>query len=277
MADFDRCEELLDRCRDALAGGDLAAAETAARAALRGLGDSQDDRALGLCIEAKLVLAWTANERGETERALSWLAKVRELDPDDPEALLLEGSVRLRRWELEPAAELLARCEPMDDQQAAALCYERAFLADLQQRFAEADELYRQAHRLEPEAFALPVRMGDDEARQLLADLIAEFPADVRAALDNLRIDLVDVPSAAIEGRQGQDPSLLGIYDGVPLTEQVDAPLRLPGCVRIFKRNLEREAADRDHLIDELRVTLLHEVGHHLGWDEDDLEQRGLE
>ena len=46
--------------------------------------------------------------------------------------------------------------------------------------------------------------------------------------------------------------------------------------IRIFKHNLERFTADHDSLVEELRITLLHEIGHHLGWDEDDLAARGL-
>jgi predicted Zn-dependent protease with MMP-like domain len=45
----------------------------------------------------------------------------------------------------------------------------------------------------------------------------------------------------------------------------------------LFHRNLERAATTREELEEEIRITVLHEIGHHLGWDEKDLEERGLQ
>jgi predicted Zn-dependent protease with MMP-like domain len=44
----------------------------------------------------------------------------------------------------------------------------------------------------------------------------------------------------------------------------------------LFQKNLERAAASREELEEEIRITVLHEIGHHLGWDEEELEARGL-
>ena len=51
----------------------------------------------------------------------------------------------------------------------------------------------------------------------------------------------------------------------------------LPGAIVLFRRNLSRYARNREELLDELRVTIFHEVGHFLGLDEEDLEKRGLD
>ena len=70
---------------------------------------------------------------------------------------------------------------------------------------------------------------------------------------------------------------MLGLYRGVNLLEksQFSTGAELDR-IEIFQRNVERVVDDRDELREELKVTLLHEIGHHLGWDEDDLEKRGL-
>ena len=52
---------------------------------------------------------------------------------------------------------------------------------------------------------------------------------------------------------------------------------QLPGEITLYKGNLARMATDREELIEQLRITLLHEIGHFLGLDEDDLERRGLD
>jgi predicted Zn-dependent protease with MMP-like domain len=51
----------------------------------------------------------------------------------------------------------------------------------------------------------------------------------------------------------------------------------LPPTITLFRNNLERMAADREQIIEELRITLFHEIGHFLGLDEEDLAERGLD
>ncbi|MEQ1507331.1 MAG: metallopeptidase family protein, partial [Myxococcota bacterium] len=72
---------------------------------------------------------------------------------------------------------------------------------------------------------------------------------------------------------------LLGFFSGAALSDKAsdDPWAQLPSTIVLFRRNLERIARDRAHLIEELRITVLHEVGHFLGLDEDDLEARGLD
>src|SRR5206468_6466064 len=72
------------------------------------------------------------------------------------------------------------------------------------------------------------------------------------------------------------DPCLLGLFVGVPLPEKsaMDATPRMPDTVLIFQRNLERSCEDRETLVDEILTTLYHEIGHVLGYDEDDLAER---
>jgi predicted Zn-dependent protease with MMP-like domain len=65
----------------------------------------------------------------------------------------------------------------------------------------------------------------------------------------------------------------------VPLTERTtdNAWSNLPSAIVLYRRNLERIAWDRQRLVEELRITVFHEIGHFLGLDEDDLEARGLD
>ena len=82
-----------------------------------------------------------------------------------------------------------------------------------------------------------------------------------------------------IELVQSEDisPQILGIFIGVPRT-QASVTDQMPDLDRIilFKKNLEKICQDREDLIDQIQVTVRHEVGHYLGLDEDDLERLGL-
>ncbi len=153
--------------------------------------------------------------------------------------------------------------------------YHRAIAAEVRGDFEDADALYAEAARLDPTC-APPVRMGEDEARKLLGDLIGSFPEEVRATLDNVQIDILEMPQPEVDQSPETSPLLLGVYHGVPQPDKSSMPWAPHDRVRIFKRNIERMAADREHLTEQLRITLLHEIGHHLGWDEDELEERGI-
>ena len=72
---------------------------------------------------------------------------------------------------------------------------------------------------------------------------------------------------------------ILGYFSGHSVAERSsnDAWSQLPGTIVLFRSNLERMALDRNELIEQLRITMYHEVGHFLGLDEQDLEDRGLD
>ena len=107
---------------------------------------------------------------------------------------------------------------------------------------------------------------------------LEELPEKARKLLANVPIMIDDYPSEELV-RDGLDPRLLGVFDGVPFPEQSNAaaPPHLEHIV-LFKRNIERDAEGDEAIIeDEIRTTLLHETAHFFGLDEDDLEALGLD
>jgi predicted Zn-dependent protease with MMP-like domain len=74
-------------------------------------------------------------------------------------------------------------------------------------------------------------------------------------------------------------PDMLGLFDGVPLpdTDFLELGTAPPSRIFLFQRNLERIAANRDELVDQIRITLWHELGHYLGFEEEDMEDLGLD
>jgi predicted Zn-dependent protease with MMP-like domain len=112
-----------------------------------------------------------------------------------------------------------------------------------------------------------------EEARQRL-------PKEFDELLENVAIRVEDLPDEAVlkEFEPPMDPCLLGLFVGVPLGEKssIDRIPGLPDTVLIFQRNLERSCDDRETLVDEIFTTLYHEIGHYLGFDEDDLVERGI-
>ena len=106
------------------------------------------------------------------------------------------------------------------------------------------------------------------------------FDDHVKAALDSLPPRLaaaLDNVAVVVEDEHPDDPDLFGLYEGVPLPERGDMAGALPDRITIFRLPLEDEFADPRELEHEIRITVLHELGHYFGLDEDRLAELGYE
>jgi len=122
-------------------------------------------------------------------------------------------------------------------------------------------------------------RWSDEELMGIAEELIEELPEDLGEALRNVSILIQDVPTPRQRARVHIPPEnlLLGLYEGVPLSQQsVFHPVVLPPTILLFRRNIERVGGNLAEVKAELRRTLFHEIGHHLGFNEEDLRRRGL-
>ena len=110
---------------------------------------------------------------------------------------------------------------------------------------------------------------------------MSTFEEHVRAALDSLPDELaralVNV-AVVIEDEHPEDPDLFGLYEGVPLTERGSGGYaELPDRITIYRQPLEESFPDPTVLEDEIRITVLHELAHYFGIDEDRLEELGYD
>jgi predicted Zn-dependent protease with MMP-like domain len=106
------------------------------------------------------------------------------------------------------------------------------------------------------------------------------FDEHVKAALDSLPPHLaaaLDNVAVVVTDEHPDDPDLFGLYEGVPLPERGDMAGALPDRITIFRVPLEEEFPDPDELEHEIRVTVLHELGHYFGLDEDRLAELGYD
>jgi len=96
---------------------------------------------------------------------------------------------------------------------------------------------------------------------------VQSLPPELRDALQNLEI--------SVEDEHPDDPDLFGLYEGVPLPERGDWAGALPDRIRIFRLPLVESFPDPARLENEIRVTVLHELAHYFGLDEDQLDDLG--
>lgn len=120
--------------------------------------------------------------------------------------------------------------------------------------------------------------MDDRDFDRILRDTLASLPGEIRAALDTVQVVVRDWPSPEqLEGAGlSPDDTLYGLFEGVALPEKSFPDTQyLPDRVVVFKGPLEEDFPDPRELKEEVRLTLLHELGHYFGFTEEDLEERG--
>ena len=115
---------------------------------------------------------------------------------------------------------------------------------------------------------------------RLVDRAVAAIPAPFRAALEEIALVIADEPTADQRRENGlaPDETLYGLYEGVPLSEYGADWAPFPNRILVFRLPLEDDFPDPDDLADEVRITILHELAHHLGIeDEDRLEELGID
>lgn len=123
-----------------------------------------------------------------------------------------------------------------------------------------------------------PPGIGTDAFARLVEQAIDRIPEELRAYLENVVISVKRRPSLEMLADMGvlPDESLFGVYLGVPLTERSagDPPL-YPDVIHIFQEPLEDCCTGREQLLDEIELTVVHEIAHFFGLSDAELEHLG--
>jgi predicted Zn-dependent protease with MMP-like domain len=113
---------------------------------------------------------------------------------------------------------------------------------------------------------------------ELVEEALAELPEPFAGHLEEVPVEIRQRPTVKELRRVGleDDELLLGLYQGRPMTERsVEDSGRLPDVIYIFQEDIELVSANERELVEQVRTTVLHEIGHHFGMDEDDLDELG--
>ncbi|HEY0216052.1 MAG TPA: metallopeptidase family protein [Cellulomonas sp.] len=112
--------------------------------------------------------------------------------------------------------------------------------------------------------------MSREEFEDAVRDGLDRVPPELTAQMDNVVVLVEDVPPP-------DEPDLLGVYEGVPLTERGEfwAAGSLPDRITIFRLPTLAICTDREEVVEEVAVTVVHEIAHHFGIDDDRLHELG--
>ncbi|SDM23058.1 Predicted Zn-dependent protease, minimal metalloprotease (MMP)-like domain [Nonomuraea maritima] len=106
-----------------------------------------------------------------------------------------------------------------------------------------------------------------EKFEQLVAEALDTIPPELARAMSNVVVTVVD---------EAPEPDLLGLYTGVPLTERGDwYSAVLPDCIEIYRDAICEICETEEDVIREVRITVIHEVGHHFGIDDARLHELG--
>ena len=116
------------------------------------------------------------------------------------------------------------------------------------------------------------------EFEDLVRQAMETLPEEFVARLENVDVVVADRPTAEQIGVSGvaAGETLLGLYEGVPLVDRENYGLVVPDKITVFQMPLVEMCSTREELIDEVRVTVVHEVAHFFGLDDHALREMGL-
>ena len=111
-------------------------------------------------------------------------------------------------------------------------------------------------------------------AQAEVARTLAALPEDLRTQAATLPVSYEHIPSRALLA-DGLERDTLGLFVGGEFTDEAHVPL--PAQIILYLDNLwEMVGGEEKYFVDEVGITFMHELGHYLGLDEDDLDERGL-
>ena len=236
-------------------------------------GRNKGDRTLA----ARLALleGQALNDLGRSREALSRLDGALAAAPEDPHARYERAVALFDLCRFQDARrgflEVLSK-NPKD-------AWAHHHLGLVLERLGESTAAQRELESARQEApadFRPPVELSPSEFRALVDSEVRKLTPELQADLKKVRLETADLPelSDLTAEEPPLAPTILGLFRGAPLGEAPEGEAR---AIVIYRKNLARAVASRDELVAQVRTTLLHELGHLRGEDDDALRARGLE
>lgn len=226
----------------------------------------------------------------DLEGAIFLIRRAIKCAGDQPTYRGFEGHILFEKGDCEGARRVLERAVVADPdsshmQYSLGLVLERVAAGydpncsgrDAEAALSASAAAFSRAHAIDPVQFPRPLSVSDEVFRAAVDDALANLPRSIREIIEGVPKLVEDYPSNDLVIRDGVSPQTLGIFKGVPRTQAVVTDQR-PDLdhVILFKSNLEKTCRDEQELVEQIQVTMRHEIGHYLGLDESDLDRLGL-
>ncbi len=232
-----------------------------------------------LASQFALLGAMAANDLGEAQLALERSDEAAEDRGTDPDVAYERAVALFELCRFKEAQEAFTALLA-DDEHGAHAHQHLGLLLERDGKLAEAEAHFKKARELSPDDFPPPQLLSEKDFRREVDRALAGLPADMRKDLGGVPVTVEDIPKSEdlLEGEPPLSPTILGLFRGPPIAEHCSAEDG-PVCrsVVLYRKNLARAVSSREELVEQIRVTLLHEIGHLRGEDDLELAARGLE
>ena len=206
-----------------------------------------------------------------------------------------EGQVLFELGQFRAAQSSLQRAVILDPELAHAFYY-YGLVSERLEKEDEAAQAFSAADALDPEHYPLPMSTKDEGIQQYVAAALENLPRSIRKFIEKIPVVIAPFPSLEMMREEDIAPQILGVFLKTPEKEDsskeanidhekldfdLDAETEMTlnvelGRIFLFQKNFEKVCKDRTELIEQIQMTIRHEVGHHLGLDENDLDRLGL-
>jgi Flp pilus assembly protein TadD/predicted Zn-dependent protease with MMP-like domain len=255
------------------------ALETGLEYALRGARTAATRKDRVLAARLVLVAGMAENDLGRSHLALPHLDRAAAVLPDDADVAYERGVALFELCRFDDAEKAFRRALTLSPDDAWSL-HQLGLLAERKGDAVRGAKLLARAHDLAPEDFPKDLAVDEETFRRDVKSAIAALPDEEKRALSGVPVEIQDLPDVddllAVE--PPLSPTILGLFRG-PAEDEPCTAADGPRCRAIvfYRKNLIRFAHDRGELERQVSVTLLHELGHLHGEDDDQLRARGLE
>ena len=215
---------------------------------------------------------------GDVDAALREARAVAQEHPADPDAALDVADLLRERGDARGALEVLLQAVERSPEDVE-LLYELGVTAEESEEWELRREVWGRVwdaeHDQEP---AHRLWLSEAEFLRAAEEGLARLPPGAREALGNVTILVEDYPERWVLDEGPGDPRLMGLFVGPERSVQqsVDSVVHGPAQIFLFRWNIERAASSAEEAVAECEITVLHEVGHYLGLDEEALDYLGL-
>jgi predicted Zn-dependent protease with MMP-like domain/Flp pilus assembly protein TadD len=222
--------------------------------------------------DARLLAAKAYFRLGNDAKMLALLNSALQETPDDIEILSWKAHVLYESGRYDQAKTVHEQCLRMSPEDPG-IHWDYGLVLEKLRDSAAAQLEFERAHELAPEEFLLPVPISEKDMLRVARETLSDLPEEFRDVVESVPIIVDDFPSREfVLENPTLGPQILGLFTG----NAHHAHHPMPTAIMLFRKNLEKIVGDRDELEMEIRKTLLHEIGHYLGLDEEDLKARGL-
>jgi predicted Zn-dependent protease with MMP-like domain len=248
-------------------------------------------------------------ELGQTQEALIALGRLRDQYPDAPEVCLLLGDCYYEQGDLQKALDSYMEASFLDsdwvephasmafcliemgrlkgaweevkealklDENCATAHHCKAILLEFKGRHTAAQKEFTIAHKLDPERFFVPVRATKEEFDSVVQSVIQSLPSKFRELLKRIQVIVKPLPEPKDNPDEPFSPLALGAFDGFSIRDP-GAEMAPCSIIYLYQKNIERVCRTKEDLVREIQVTLIHEVGHFFGLEEEDLQRLRLD